>query len=424
VKSGFKGGFHGSLRDISQLGHVLLVYPGARHSRFEHSLGVFHIAGQFLRQLLKANPPLHLDLADAKVLLAASLLHDIGHYPFSHLLEEMQMFFIDHEERGRQIIEDPQTEVHQGLLGAGIDPARVANVIDYRNDTLDIPSGDLRLAHILSGTLDPDKIDYLLRDARYCGVPFGESVNRDRLLSSITFDSESQRPAITYKGVSAVEALIFTNYLMYRNVYWHHAVRSANAMFKRGIQDLLLHPRCTLQEKEFNRSTEADLVHRLEEEMDLLGIDKRSSMVGLLKRRKLYKVARMLFPHERSPDLIETFGHLYHHPNERRQLEIDLCHTLSQKTGLDLRGDEILIDIPRFGKSPEVDLKVYFGSHIPFDKEDPLTFDDPEVSLLKDYLIDSFEAQAKVIRIFCIDNPVLRKALKAEALPFLEAQTV
>ena len=70
-----------------------------------------------------------------------------------------------------------------------------------------------------------------------------------------------------------------------------------------------------------------------------------------------------------------------------------------------------------------MDLKVYFGSHIPVDKADPLTFDDPEVSLLKDYLIDNFEAQAKVIRIFCIDNLVLRKALKAEALPFLEAQT-
>ena len=70
----------------------------------------------------------------------------------------------------------------------------------------------------------------------------GESVNRDRLLSSITYHHATQRPAITYKGVSAAEALIFTSYLMYRNVYWHHAVRSANAMFKRGIQDLLAHP--------------------------------------------------------------------------------------------------------------------------------------------------------------------------------------
>ena len=140
------------LRDISQLGHVLLVYPGARHSRFEHSLGVFHIAGQFIKQLLKSETPPQLNLEDVRVLLAASLLHDIGHYPFSHLLEEMQMFFIDHETRGRQIIIDPKTEINGALQKAGIDPQRVANVIDYHQPN--IPENDLRLAHILSGTLN------------------------------------------------------------------------------------------------------------------------------------------------------------------------------------------------------------------------------------------------------------------------------
>ena len=71
----------------------------------------------------------------------------------------------------------------------------------------------------------------------FCGVPFGESVNRDRLIASIKFDSERQRLGITSKGVSAVEALVFTNYQMYRNVYWHHGVRSASAMFKRAVQE-------------------------------------------------------------------------------------------------------------------------------------------------------------------------------------------
>ncbi|MDA0745157.1 MAG: HD domain-containing protein [bacterium] len=410
------------LRDISQLGHVLLVYPGARHSRFEHSLGVFHITGLFLQCLLAASPPMPLEPEDVYVLLAASLLHDIGHYPFSHLLEEMQMFFVDHEERSRQIILDPNTEVHQALLQAGTDPIRVANVIDYRNPNVDIPEKDLRLAHILSGTLDPDKIDYLLRDARYCGVPFGESVNRDRLLSSITFDAISQRPAITYKGISAVEALIFTSYLMYRNVYWHHAVRSANAMFKRGIQDLLHHPGCTLQETDFNRATEADLIHRLEQELEHLGMDHREAMVDRLKRRKLYKVARVVFPHEGDASLLADFETLYYHPDQRRELEIELCRIFGKKTGLDLKGDEILLDIPRFGKSPEVDLKVYFGSHIPIDKADPLSFDDPEVSMLKEYLIGNFEAQARVVRIFCTNNPTLRAALKAGVIEHLKSK--
>ncbi len=409
------------LRDISQLGHVLLVYPGARHSRFEHSLGVFHIAGQFLRRLVLADPPPDINLEDARVLLAASLLHDIGHYPFCHVFEEMQMFFADHEERGRQIILDSSTEVNAALQRAETDPLRVANVIDYRNNSVAVPDADLRLAHILSGTLDPDKIDYLLRDARYCGVPFGESVNRDRLLGSITFDPGGQRPAITYKGVSAVEALIFTSYLMYRNVYWHHAVRSANAMFKRGVQDLLLHPETSLGEGDFNRATEADLIHRLELEMDRLGIDQRNSMIGRLKRRKLHKVARIFFPHERETGLTAKLERLYYHPVERRQLEIDMCGTFGAKTGLRLNGDEILIDIPRLGKSPEVNLNVYFGSHIPLDKADPLRFDDPEVSMLKEYLIGNFETQAKVVRVFCDDRPTLRKALKAEVIDHIKS---
>jgi len=402
------------LRDISQLGHVFLVYPGARHSRFEHSLGVFHLTGQFLRRLLDSDQAPGIDLEDARVLLAAGLLHDIGHYPYSHLLEEMQMFFVDHEVRGRQIIEDPDTEVHQALLGAGIDPLRVANVIDYQSAEQALPERDLRLAYVLSGTLDPDKIDYLLRDSRYCGVPFGESVNRDRLLSSITFDARSQRPAITYKGVSAVEALIFTNYLMYRNVYWHHTVRSANAMFKRGVQDLLQHPDCRLSESDFNRATESDLVHRLEHEIERVGLDRRSSMIGRLKRRKLHKVARTFQLIGDGGELIPQFTALYDNPNARRRLELEICLQMSRKTGLELSGDEVLVDIPRFTKSPQLDLQVFFGHHLPYNREDPLSFDDPEVSLLKDSLIGNFDAQAKVVRIFCANEPGLAAALRAE----------
>jgi len=400
------------LRDISQLGHVLLVYPGARHSRFEHSLGVFHLAGQFVRQLLQSDQAPDLTEEDVWVLLAASLLHDIGHYPFSHLLEEMQAFFVDHETRGREIIEDASTEVHRALAAAGINPSRVANVIDYQNHNVDIPREDLRLAHILSGTLDPDKVDYLLRDARYCGVPFGESVNRDRLIESITYDPETERPAITYKGVSAVEALIFTSYLMYRNVYWHHAVRSANAMFKRGVQDLVKHPECELSEADFLRSTEADLVHCLESEMDRRGLSRRDSMVGRLKRRKLHKVARIFLPHGESDGLFNLFTTLYYDPDARRSLETQLCAEYGQELGLDLRGDEILIDIPRLSKSPEVDLRVYFGTNVPINKPAPLSFDDPEISMLKESLIGNFEAQARIVRVFCTDDPKLLPAVR------------
>ncbi|OGG48480.1 MAG: hypothetical protein A3F84_16320 [Candidatus Handelsmanbacteria bacterium RIFCSPLOWO2_12_FULL_64_10] len=400
------------LRDLSQLGHVMLVYPGARHSRFEHSLGVFHIAKRFLFQLLRARPPVEVDQDDVKVLLAGALLHDLGHYPFSHILEELHPSFVPHERRGRRIIEDPDAEIHQALRGIGIDPGRVANVIDFRNRDVEVPPRDLLLAHILSGPLDPDKIDYLLRDSRYCGIPFGESVNRDRLIGSITFDPVRQRPAITHKGVSAMEALVFTHYLMYRNVYWHHTVRAATAMFKRGVQDLLLHPRCGLGPSDFERVTESELTRKLHDEVAAQGARLDDHLLGRLRRRRLYKVARVFFPHEREQAFVHYFYELYNVPEKRREKEIELCRVFGQRLGLPLKGDEVLIDIPSFTKTPQVDLKVFFGPHIPVDRDDPLSFDDPEVSGLKESFVDNFEAQAKVFRVYCIDHAGLREALK------------
>jgi len=405
------------LRDISQLGHVLLVYPGARHSRFEHSLGVFHIAGQFIKQLLKSPTSPQLSLEDVRVLLAASLLHDIGHYPFSHLLEEMQMFFIDHETRGRQIIIDKNTEINRALQQAGIDPLRVANVIDYHQP--DIPEQDLRLAHILSGTLDPDKIDYLLRDSRYCGVPFGESVNRDRLLSSITYDPVSQRPAITYKGVSAVEALIFTNYLMYRNVYWHHTVRAATAMFKRSVQDALVHPDCNLRIDDFSGITEGELIELLRREQERLGLEGSTRLLDGVVDRKLHKLASFIYPGERKQGLMHYLYDLYQHPDKRRLKEIELSHRFGERMGTKVTGDEILIDIPRFDKSPEVDLKVFYDGHVPSDKPQPLSFDDPEVSRLRESLLENFEDQAKIFRVFCARDSGLFELARDEVKRYL-----
>ena len=409
------------LRNISQLGHVYLVYPGARHSRFEHSLGVFHLTKRFLLKLLQSDPPLELEEEDIKVCLAAALLHDVGHYPFSHILEEMQMSFIPHEERARRIIQDEQGEIYRVLERTlGVDPARVANVIDYENRSLDIPPRDLLLANILSGTLDPDKIDYLLRDARLCGVPFGESVNKDRLIGAIKYDPVRRRLAITRKGICAIEALIFTNYLMYRNVYWHKAVRSASAMFKRALQDLLLNPNCKLKSEDFQRITEAEMRRMLDEEMGKLKMDRTRELLRRTFTRKLYKVARTFYPHERNQAFVHHFYDLYYRPERRRQKEIELCRIFAQKTGLDLSGDEILIDIPSFGKSLEVELKVFCGAEVPEGKDDPLSFDDPEVSRLKEYLIDNFESHAKIFRIFCIDNSMLKETIKGDVKRYMD----
>jgi len=403
------------LRNISQLGFVHLVYPGARHTRFEHSLGVYHLAKQFLGRLLNSDPPLELEDEDIRVFIAATLLHDVGHYPFSHTLEELTPFFVRHEERTRQIIEDGNGDVHRVLTEQfQVDPVRVANVIDYESGDRDIPPRDLLLANILSGTLDPDKIDYLLRDSLFCGVPFGESVNRDRLIASIKFDPIRRCLAITTKGVSAVEALVFTNYLMYRNVYWHHAVRSATAMFKRAVQDILLHPDCRLDTSRFHRTTEGELTMLLRQEQERSGLKGSAELLAGTVDRRLHKVGAVIHPGERNQDLMHYLYDLYHNPDKRRAKEIELCQIFGKRLGCRLAGHEILIDIPRFGKVPEVDLKVFYGKDIPGDKSDPLTFDDPEVSRLRDSLLLNFEEQAKVFRIFCIDDPELRALVREQ----------
>ncbi|HJP33626.1 MAG TPA: HD domain-containing protein [Candidatus Latescibacteria bacterium] len=393
------------LRNISQLGFVHLVYPGARHSRFEHSLGVYHLAKQFLLRLLKSDPPLELEDEDVRVFLAATLLHDIGHYPFSHTLEELMPFFVSHEERARRLIEDATGPISRVLRDElGVDPVRVANVIDTGDSQRDIPPRDLLLANILSGTLDPDKIDYLLRDSLFCGVPFGESVNRDRLIKAIKYDPQRRRLAITSKGVSAVESLVFTNYLMYRNVYWHHAVRSATAMFKRSVQDILMHPDRRLQVEDFHRVTEGELLMVLRDEQDRLGLQGARTLLDGVVHRRLHKVATFVHPGERKQGLLHFLYDLYQHPEKRRQKEVEISHRFGEQLGRQATGDEILIDIPRFDKTPEVDLKVFYGADVPSDKPQPLSFDDPEVSHLRDTLVDNFEDQAKIFRVFCVDD--------------------
>nr|MDQ6925813.1 HD domain-containing protein [Candidatus Eremiobacteraeota bacterium] len=221
------------LRYVRQLGLAYLVYPGATHTRFEHALGAYHLSGVAL-DMLAAEGALDVVPADEPaVVRAAALLHDVGHYPFSHALEEIGL--PHHEEVARALLCDgPVAEVLRTQLGADV-PERVHALVRGTS-----ASG---LRGLISGSLDLDKIEYLKRDARMCGVPYGE-VDVDRLLNAfvVLVDPETGRPAVGLreKGLSALESLLFAKYQMYRNVYWHHAVRSATAMYKRLVADALV----------------------------------------------------------------------------------------------------------------------------------------------------------------------------------------
>ena len=183
-------------------------------------------------------------------------------------------------------------------------------------------------------------------------------------------------------------------------------------MFKRAAQEILLHPECQLDGNRFHLLTESELIAELKSEQQRLQLTGSAELLDGTIYRRLYKVGAVIHPGERKRALMDYLYELFHNPDKRREKEIELCHTFT-KAGRPLSGHEILIDIPGFNKSPEVDLKVFYGPESPSEKVDPLTFDDPEVTRLRDSLLDNFEDQAKIFRIFCIDDPQLR-TLKGE----------
>lgn len=219
-------------RYIRQLGLAHLVYPGATHTRFDHALGVYHLAVRAIR-ILKSGPPVPLEAWEgARLVPYAALLHDIGHYAFSHALEELEPERIagDHEEMSALFFESP--ELTRALASLGEDAVEeIFQIIKGE--------GDMALRGLVSGSLDLDKMEYLRRDARFCGVPYGE-VDVERLLQGLALlqdpASGQWEVGVRAKSLSALESLLFAKYQMFRNVYWHHAVRAATGLYKRIVE--------------------------------------------------------------------------------------------------------------------------------------------------------------------------------------------
>jgi uncharacterized protein len=221
------------LRLVRQLGLAYLVYPGANHTRFDHALGVYHLARRALRLLGERNELDDLDPAECRLVPYAALLHDIGHFPFSHAVEELDASLVPghHEELTGRFLAAPR--IRAALAEVAPDAAeRIEAMIRGQSDS--------PLQGLVSGSLDLDKLEYLKRDALFCGVPYGE-VDVDRLLHALSVlrDPETGRleVGIQEKGISALESLLFAKYQMFRNVYWHHAVRAATSLYKRLVQE-------------------------------------------------------------------------------------------------------------------------------------------------------------------------------------------
>jgi len=259
------------LRYVRQLGHAFLVYPGATHTRFEHALGAYHLARRVLDTLEDAGD-VRPDAAERARLKLAALLHDIGHYPFSHALEEAGL---------------PRHEALAARhLTSGALADRLAELGTPAERLLPLIRGEARdpLAGLVAGSLDVDKLDYLSRDAWMCGVPYGV-IDVDRLLAALTVAAGPDGRAtlaLHEKGLAALESLLFAKYQMYRNVYWHHAVRSATSMFKRLVRCAIAGRR--LSPDAVALATDDGLIH------ELMG-DDPTGLARALRERRLAKRA-------------------------------------------------------------------------------------------------------------------------------------
>jgi uncharacterized protein len=338
------------LAHVSQLGLVSLVYPAANHTRQEHSLGVYQAAIEFLarlagdRRFAAAIGP-----REAELLLVAALLHDVGHWPFGHPIEDLGLPQIpDHESLAARCLLNGEiaTALREDW---NIDAQAVAALI--AGHTTDQKSRILR--SLLSGPIDVDKIDYLMRDSLHAGVPYGRHFDRQRLVGSLCLNQAGDGLAISDKGKTAAEMMVFARYVMFSEVYWHHAVRAATAMLQRAVYFL----RDLLDFRQLVTLTEQPLIEQLlATSADQVGA--RELLDGLFgPRRRLYKRLAQ-YSYFEEPEL---YDRLARQPYARLlRYSEELAAILGCELSTQLSPHEILLDSPPAELEVEFDVDVYF----------------------------------------------------------------
>jgi HD superfamily phosphohydrolase len=372
------------LTDISQLGLVSRVYPGARHSRFEHALGVYHNALRYLLQLRKDQRFRQIvDRKSAELLIVAALLHDLGHWPFCHPIEDMGLPDLPPHESNAARYLLQETELADVLRAEWqIEPADVLVVLTSRTDS---PRVHL-LRSILSGPIDVDKMDYLERDSLHCGVPYGRNFDKQRLIQSLVLNATGDGLALTYKGKTAAELMVFARYVMFSEVYWHHAVRSATTMFARSFYEL--HGKLDL-DLAFGQ-TDAEMIATLQRAAT--GGPCEPVLDGVFgHKRRLFKRAAE-YSHE-------TDGGLYAQIAGRPyaflvRCAMHLAKRLESSIGIAVRPTDVLIDAPPPHREVEFAVDIYFPKR---DEYRPLRLVSPVVEALARTQFDEY---VKRVRVF------------------------
>ena len=378
------------LKGISQLGLVSYVYPGATHNRFEHSLGVYRNCLLFLRQLADDSRFCEfVGRRDAEILMLAALFHDIGHWPFCHPIEDMEIIGLPtHEQFAETYCFDRSVEK---LLEVDWD-IEAQEVVDLINRKRDTPKSRL-LCSVLSGPIDIDKMDYLYRDSLHAGVPYGQNFDTLRLIRSLCLNESGDRMAITRKGRTAAELMVVARYVMFSEVYWHHAVRSATAMFQRAFY-------CWHQSRCSESGFDAELLELFQlSEYQMVGqlrtTNDSQESLGLFQSlfgngRKLYKRLAS-YSSEENERLYrcmaqKPYAWLVEKSRELEQL-------VAREIGQRLPPGAILIDAPPIGLEVQFDVDVSYPENQLYRKLGDVS---PVVKTLAQKQFDDFVKQVRI----------------------------
>ena len=387
------------LARISQLGLVSLVYPAAHHTRFEHSLGVYRLALLTLRRL--ADEPRFtatIEPPDAELFLLAALLHDLGHWPFCHPIEDICLPSVPtHELFANSFL--LEGEIADALRDDwGVNPRQIIALLSGKPETR---AGRL-LRSMLSGPIDIDKMDYLMRDSLHAGVPYGRNFDQTRLIRSLCLNQSGDGLAITQKGKTAAEMMVFARYVMFSEVYWHHGVRSATAMLQRAFY--LLHGGLELDS--LFRLTEHALIEQLRGAA--AGGPAEPLLHGLFgPTRRLYKrLIQVTFYQQR-----ELYDRLAGRPYDWLATCAERFAALaSSALGRVVAPHEILLDAPPVAREVEFNIPVHF----PAEGQYRLLGDiSPVVRALAH---EQFDHSVKQVRVFV--HPRIADAMRGFAKPY------
>jgi len=309
------------LRRIKQLGFTYLVYPGANHSRFEHSIGTMYLAG-LLADNLNLEP-------DVRTLLrVCALLHDAGHGPFSHVSERV----LDTS--------------HEKLTSRLIKESALGDILSEKyniREVIKIIGGEGPLGQVISGELDVDRMDYLLRDSYYTGVAYG-IIDVERLINNMHLEEEHL--TLKRKGVQAAEAMLLARYFMYPSVYQHHTTRIVNAMFRRCLRRLLETE--IISSHEIYRYDDADIICAARSQTGYV-----RNIIRRLDNRQLFKrVYALKLDELENPMAVFQMDDKDTEKSEKEMVE-----------DLGIENDYLLIDIPEYPAFNEVSTPVsVYGS--------------------------------------------------------------